>query len=205
MRARRSRVPLVRAVAMVFTAAWLASAMACGGAQTDEPPQRVGPGERALACDTLLHELYALDLELASESDLETWRARGESRVDDCSVAWLDEARTLAQTVMARHRAGELWIRTLFVEAALARRFDGFANYCAIVQDTFEPLFVGIADIEAALVSDDVDDEERRQLIQLRDLDLEAIDVLAVAADAYCDADDIDFDEASSPEPAPTD
>jgi len=195
---------MVRAAATGVAASLLAAAAACGGAQTNEPPQRVGPGERALACDTLLHELYDLDLDLASESELETWRARGEARVDDCSTAWLDEARSLAQTVMARHRAGELWIRTLFVEAALARRFDGFANYCAIVQDTFEPLFVGIADIEAALVSDDVDDEERRQLIQLRDLDLEAIDVLAVAADAYCDADDIDFDEASSPDRAPT-
>lgn len=165
-----------------------ALAMACGGPQSNEPAQRVGPGERALACDTLLHELYALDLETASEAELETWRARGESRVDSCTTAWLDEARTLPDTVMARHRAGELWIRTLFVEGTLARRFDGFANYCAVVQDTFEQLFSGIADIEAALATGTLDDEDRRQLIQLRDLDLEAIDVLAIAADEYCSA-----------------
>ncbi len=80
----------------------------------------------------------------------------------------------------------QISIQARYLEAELAIRFDDGAHLCAIIAEAFEALIADLAEIEEALALPDLPDADRRLLTQLRDLDLEATDVLVASAGDRC-------------------
>jgi hypothetical protein len=168
-------------------ACWLAAALlaACGGssAGTDRTPIR---SDRALSCDALLADLEQLDVPASSEATLERWMHAADNSISTCEDALLGEARTPGEQVIARHMVRQISIQARYLEAELAIRFDDGAHLCAIIAEAFEALIADLAEIEEALALPDLPDADRRLLTQLRDLDLEATDVLVASAGDRC-------------------
>jgi hypothetical protein len=156
---------------------------ACGGSQRNA---ELMPDERLLACDGLLTRLADVDTTVASETELMAAMNEADASVERCTDAWVDGADSPAQVVLARHRGAQITLRALTFEAALSQRFDEMANYCAIVEDLFALILGRLAEIEAAIVADETSGEDRRKFQELRDLDLETIDVLLVATTEFC-------------------
>jgi pyrroloquinoline quinone (PQQ) biosynthesis protein C len=78
-------------------------------------------------------------------------------------------------------------------------RFDDRAFYCEIVRESFQILLTDQIDVETALSTlNALSPLETRTLQQLRDLNLQTMDVLFQATDRFCN-----FDEERSPEPQP--
>lgn len=156
---------------------------ACGGRQQT---RQTMPDERLLACDGLLERLAQVDTSTASESSLESAMNEADGAYSVCADAWRDEAESPADMVFAGHRVAQLELRSLMFEAALSQRFDNMANYCAIVEDLFALILLSLAELENAIVSGDFRGEELRSFEELRDLDLETIDVLLTATAEFC-------------------
>lgn len=161
----------------------------CGAssrARTDDAP-RVMMSERLIACETLVSELRSLDTRRMTEADLVERMREAEASSAVCAELWRGEAETPGEAVIADQEARQVPFHALLLEGVLASRFDGMSNYCTILDDTFAILFEGLGEIEAALAGRALTDDERGRLIELRDLDLEAMDVLLVLRSEHCD------------------
>lgn len=162
------------------------AAVACG------PPQETRdtrPGivtERAQACRTMLREFVSVDTREMTEAELEAAMQRASANATPCGDAFDAEADTPGERQMAQHEGRQFQLYALMFEGTLSERFDDYAAYCPIVADTFQLLLANIAELEAVLQRDDVAEDERSQLAELRDLDLEALDVLFIASEEHC-------------------
>lgn len=157
---------------------------ACGGNQGE--PQRVMPSERLLACETLLDELRTAPLGTASEPELEALLESAERNAEPCTRLWAEVSSTSWEEQIAAHRSYQLPLQSLLIEAALSERFDGHFGFCDIIDEIFALLFEGIAALEVALASPGISDDDRVRAVELRDLDIEAIDVLLVTRNEQC-------------------
>ena len=143
--------------------------------------------ERLLACDTLLSELRHLDYETASEAEMVGLMQSADQSSERCAELWLEQADTRGERQIAIHEGRQLPFQALLLESAISARFDNRFGYCDILDDTFALLFTGLAEIEQALSESWMSEDERNQLIELRDLDLEAVDVLVVHREENCE------------------
>lgn len=178
-----ARAP-VRAARLLFATA-VPLLVACGGAQ----PTTQGvllPDERQLACDTLLEELGDLDTASLDEPTLQRRIDQAVGAIEPCRGAWARDTSHSASAVFADHRANQLMLRALTIEAAMSARFDGGANFCAILRETFSVLLQDLAALQAALDAGRLPPQGVAALEQLRDLDMQALDVLALGADRLC-------------------
>ena len=148
--------------------------------------ERVMVSERLLACDTLVRELHVLDVGEVSESELTSHMSHAQANAEWCTSAWRDQADGEHEQLLATHRGRQLRFQALLLELALSDRFDGQAGYCDILDETFALLFTGLADLESALQVDAIEAQIRARMIELRDLDVEAIDVLVVHRAENC-------------------
>ena len=144
------------------------------------------PSERMLACDTLLRELRAAPLSTASEPDLDRLLHAADTNSDPCDRLWADSASNSWELQIAAHRSYQLPLQALLIEAAMSERFDGHFGFCEVVDETFALLFEGLAALEGALQSSSLSPEDRGRIIELRDLDLEAADVLVITRMEEC-------------------
>lgn len=169
---------------------WLAvaliSALGCGGRQVTETERQLTT-ERAQACRMMLTELIQTDLSEASEQALVDGMTRASENAEPCAAAFMDEAQTPGERAIATHEGGQFWLYSFVYEVTLSERFDDYSGYCAIVSDTFRVLVNGLGALEEALSLDTLRDDERRQLQELRDFDLEALDVLLIAVESRCE------------------
>lgn len=172
---------------------WPALALAAGLATWRcSGPQEVAPAgpqivtERAQACRTMLSEFVRMDLRTMPEADIERAMDRASSQQVACSAAFDDEARSVGEEQMAQHEGRQFSLYSLMFEGTLSERFDNYAGYCDIVADMFQLLLTNVGELEATLVAGDLPESERLQLVELRDLDLEAIDVLFIASEEHC-------------------
>ena len=172
--------------AAVVLAACSLSWFACGGRQGTDS-SRTLTTERTQACRTMLTELIQTDLANASEDALMAGMTRASEHAEPCAAAFLDEARTPGERTIAAHEGGQFWLYSFVYEITLSERFDDYSGYCAIVSDTFGLLVSTLGSLEQALESDDLLDDERRHITELRDFDLEAVDVLLIAAENRCE------------------
>lgn len=174
-----------RARATLFAAA--CALAACGGARSAaEDDRQAARSERVIACETALNELSALDTDTATEAQLVAAMEHADAMQPVCAEAFASEATNEAERVMAQHFADQFTLNALFIEATLSIRFDGSAHYCDIVTDTLNLLLRDLTTIEVALRGTGLSSQERAQLVELRDLDAEAVDVLVVANDRLC-------------------
>ena len=183
-RGEETRTFAMRSSTAIFAALAVA---ACGGPQAES--QRVMPSERLLACDTLLTELRTTSLGSASEPELAALLESADRNSEVCAQLWAEAATSSWEEQIAAHRSYQLPLQALLIEAALSERFDGHFGFCDIVDETFAMLFEGIAALEAALANPDIGHEDRLRAIELRDLDLEAVDVLLVTRTEQCAED----------------
>lgn len=159
---------------------------ACGSRQTTSEPRPI-VSERQQACDTFLSEAGALNTAEASEEQLTQAMQRADSDADICTRLYLESAETDATRALAIHRGREFTLVALNMEAALSYHFDDRNHYCDIIRETFTLMLQNVADLELALNTPGLaETEEGRQLAELRDLDLEAMDVLYEATDSFC-------------------
>lgn len=149
----------------------------------------VMPSERLIACDTLLSELRTAPVSTASEPELEAWMSAADRNGERCGELWAESAESDWEQQIALHRSYQLPLQSLLIEAAMSQRFDEHFGFCEIVQETFGLLFEGLTALESALGERSLSDETRARVIELRDLDLEALDVLMVSQSERCGAE----------------
>lgn len=141
---------------------------------------------QVVSCELLLDHLKDLDVERASEAELTRAMEDADQARDPCRGAWRGAARDRYERTLADHRTHQLALRALVIESVLAERFDNGVHICDIQREAFQFLLADIAALEQAIPASDLSEDQRRQLIQLRDLDLESIDVLMVAHQSFC-------------------
>ena len=159
---------------------------ACGAHQTTEAPRAI-VSERQQACDTFLSEAGAINTGEATEEQLTQAMLRADADTDICTRLYLESADTDSQRALAIHRGREFTLVALNMEAALSYHFDQRTHYCDIIRETFVLMLQNVADLEVVLSApDERDSADGRRLAELRDLDLEAMDVLYEATDSFC-------------------
>ncbi|MFT4702551.1 MAG: hypothetical protein ACI81R_000236 [Bradymonadia bacterium] len=158
----------------------------CGGQQLTSHGQQGLSTERLEACRTLQTELEAVSLTESAEEELMRLMLRAREEAEPCKPEYLRGASGPVEELIARHEGRQLELYGLMVEATLSSRFDDYANFCDIVGDTFTMLLDNIASLEETLQNESLTELETRQLLELRDLDLEAIDVFFMASERRC-------------------
>lgn len=158
---------------------------ACGGPGRSGESDRIR-GERALACDSLLSDVQSVPSATASEADIMQAMELADRSAVDCREAFLAEATTPTERVLATHLARQFRVLARSLELSLSTRFDGNSYLCAIMGDAFETLLADVADIETLLQSSDVSREDRILLESLHGLNLETIDLLVASAGGNC-------------------
>lgn len=184
-RARTARqLHLLLLIALTFACACQRASVPDGGHITRIVSERVG------ACETLLGELSMLDASAASEAELVAAMTTADTTGAECGQILINDAQTPVEQIIARNRARQFELVGRTFEAALSFRFDGRAFYCDIVRESFQMLLADQVDVETGLQElSGLSDEETRTLHQLRDLNLEALDVLFQATQRFCDFD----------------
>ena len=180
---RSLRLPLVVA----------AAALALAGCSTQARPAQGAEDARDFgaidACEAILDGVrHALRHE-RDEAVLQAMLEQAVEAYPSCLVRYEAAARTPGEVVLFRHRAHHMELYALLLESELSARFDGGAHRCSILQDTFRNLIVGLRRIEEALEVTPLSEEERRRLVELRHLDLQALDVLFLDFEATCSQD----------------
>jgi hypothetical protein len=146
--------------------------------------------ERVGACETLLGELSMLDASAANEAELLAAMTTADTTGAECGQILINDAQSPVELIIARNRARQFELVGRTFEAALSFRFDGRAFYCDIVRESFQMLLADQVDVETGLQEfNGLTEEETRTLEQLRDLNLEALDVLFQATERFCDFD----------------
>lgn len=167
-----------------FAAFALLLAAGCGGTPGSSPARI--RSEHALNCDALAADLEQVDVDASTEGELVSAMELADTSSQTCRDAFLDEARSDAERVIANHRARQMAVHARYFEASLASRFDGGANFCDIISEALNLLLTDAVEIENALADDTMGRADHDMLVQLRDLDLEAIDVLMLTAESAC-------------------
>lgn len=157
----------------------------CGGAQ-EMPTNRVLMSERLMACETFAQELGAMDLDGATRAELDAAFERAETEAPICRRLHLEAATTPGERAIAAQEARKIPIQALLIEGAIEVRYEDGTQYCDILDEHFALLFIALAEIEDALLNVELSDEERRRLVELRDIELEGLDVLAVHRTENC-------------------
>ncbi len=155
----------------------------CGGSQTVSGS--VGENEAFSYCDSILFDLHDVSLNEASEEELVNAMNQADGAADRCEL--ILPSTNVFESLFSAHKVRGLRIHGLWFEAALSRRFDGNDGYCAILSDAFDLLALSIWEIDSVLTSSDqVSGSDEIELRELRDLDLEALDVLYMGIESAC-------------------
>ena len=166
--------------AMLFVAA------GCGGAAREALPPPPGSPERVVACETMLKEFGDFDPKQHGEAEVTAMMRRADGERAGCAAAMAEQAKTPVEALFARHRAAQFELHALALERHLAEAFDGGANRCSIVKDTFAVFFRQLAEVETGLQQESLTAAEQAKLTELREMDLKSIDLLFAHAQEQC-------------------
>ncbi len=161
-------------------------AAGCGGAAREALPPPPGSPEQVVACETMLKEFGEFDPKEHTEAEITAMMQRADGERAGCAAAMARQATTPVEALFARHRAGQFELHALSLERHLAETFDGGANRCTIVKDTFAVFFRQLAEVETGLQQESLTAREQAQLTELRELDLKSIDLLFAHAQDQC-------------------
>lgn len=161
-------------------------AAGCGAAAREALPPPPGSPEQVVACETMLKEFGEFEPKEHSEAEITAMMQRADGERAGCAAAMARQATTPVEALFARHRAGQFELHALALERHLAETFDGGANRCTIVKDTFAVFFRQLAEVETGLQQESLTAREQAQLTELRELDLKSIDLLFAHAQDQC-------------------
>jgi hypothetical protein len=173
--------PLTRLLGVIALAAFALSA--CGSGQEES---EVMLSEGVLTCEAMLEEFAAIDEESATEDALSSAMHRADEAAEACETRFSRNADSEGDQLLFAHRSDQLRLFSLFFEAALSRRFDGFDGYCDILGDIVRLLVEGINEERQALDSGNLSDEDRRKVRELLELDVKTLEVVSVQVGANC-------------------
>lgn len=141
---------------------------------------------RVDACEAVLENLRALDVDNAPEPVLQQGLEDAILAYPTCREHYEAAARTDGERYLLLHRAEQIHLTALLLEAQLSARFDGGAHRCEILRESFVLLYGGVSWLESALAEGNLTTPERLRIVELRNLDLQAIDVLFLDFRSTC-------------------
>jgi hypothetical protein len=160
----------------------VASLCACACGAPQPPPSTMTSG-RLIACHTLVAEVSSVDLAQVDEAELVRLMEAARDGEQACAPLFASEP---VHPAMAAYRARQLRLRALLIELTLSTRFDHNAATCEIIRDAFAELFRSVTELNTAL-SAEIPAEDAVVMEQLRDLELEALDVLVTTNRDLCE------------------
>lgn len=181
-----ARALVSRLLVLPFAFMTLSACAGVSGTAEQAGPSREERLALVDACEAVLENLRALDIEHATEGELQAGLEDAILSVDTCRDNYLAAAETPGEEVLLRHRAEQLQLTALLLEAQLSARFDGGAYRCEILRESFAVLYGGVRWLENALGEVELSPSEELRVIEQRNLDLQAIDVLVLDFTTNC-------------------
>lgn len=161
---------------------------ACNKQQSSEwIPEEQMASEGLLACSGMLDQFDAFDTETASEGELERAMDQARNSYERCKRQFEDAAKNQAERAFAAHRTAQIYVYELLFEAALSRRFDGMKGFCVIMRDIMKVIATDLENLQHTANTVSLDDEEKRQLAKLYQIDLQTVQILDVQMRLSCD------------------
>ena len=161
--------------------------LACGGPATPDTP---GLDDRDIsqveACEELLFSLRNTSVSTRSHDTLDAILDEADALLPHCRAAYPRVASSRAERHFNVHRAEQIALQALFLEAELAEARLDHALYCDVLGHAFRLLFQGVSRLDEALLEDELSPDERARFRELRGLDLQAIDVLFLTYEGRC-------------------
>lgn len=150
-------------------------------------PETPMVSEGVLACEAMLNRFDAIDVETATEAELDAaMRLAGES-YERCDRQFSSAAETPADRAFYSQRSDQVRIYELLFEATLSRRFDNMTGYCVILRDMVRVLARSIENMDHAFDNTRLSEDEVRRLGELYQLDLQSLELLSVQLSVTCD------------------
>ena len=186
-RAARAAAPWAAAVAALAVVSMAVGGCAGRTTGSDWIPDEPMVSEGVLACEELIRRLGEMDLDSATESEIERAMIAADEAEPRCRRQFRAAGVTHGEMILLEHRADELLIYTLLLEATLARRFDDMQGYCPILREIAHLLIIGVTKMDDELQGRRLDAAARAQIRELMTLDLQTLDVLSVQLAAACE------------------
>ncbi|MBN1944380.1 MAG: hypothetical protein JW797_01835 [Bradymonadales bacterium] len=165
---------------------------ACSGSQqsgnSDQPEgdSPVDYPQIALDCLDLLSSYREVNLETASEAELERQMEEALLNQEICEQAFRRSYDGPGGQVMGNHLARSLELHALRVELALSARFDRMAGYCGILEELVRLLRADLAEIAEAVGSSRTREQDRNTLLSLQELTVQSIQMLLLDYQESC-------------------
>lgn len=154
---------------------------------TEWIPEERMASEGIIACTGMLEHFNELNTETASEEEFVAAMNLANRSYDRCKRQFEAAANTKAEIAFAAHRTAEIHVYDLLFESVLSRRFDAMKGYCVILRDILKVLVLGLQHLENTGNEIKLNEDERRQLIKLYEIDLQTVEILGVQMRVACD------------------
>lgn len=177
---------MLRALGVLFIAL-LCNAACNKQASSEWIPDEQMVSEGFLACSTMLDNFDALDMETATEQELEAAMHLAGRSYERCKRQFEQNAKNKAELAFAAHRTAQIHVYELLFESALSRRFDAMAGYCVILRDILKVLASDLKNLETTADEVKLTPDEERRLGKLYQIDLQTVQVLGVQMRLTCD------------------
>lgn len=143
--------------------------------------------EGVLACEAMIERFDRMDIETATEAELETAMTAARDSFERCDRQFRTAGRSHADRAFYEHRSDQIRIHELLFEATLSRRFDQMTGYCVILRDIVRVLAQSIEVMDVALEDKRLSEGDVRRLGELYQLDLQSLELLSVQMQVTCD------------------
>lgn len=143
--------------------------------------------EGVLACEAMVERFDKMNIETATELELEAAMKTASDSFDRCDRQFKSAGRTQAERAFYAHRSDQIRIHELLFEATLSRRFDEMTGYCVILRDIVRVLAGSIESMDNFFASNKLSAEDERQLGELYQLDVQSLELLSVQLTVTCD------------------
>ena len=176
-----------RAVGALLLFALLATFTGCNKQSDLWLPETPMVSEGVLACEAMLNRFDTIDVETATEAELDAaMRVAGES-YERCDRQFRGAAQTRADHAFYSQRSDQVRIYELLFEGTLSRRFDNMTGYCVILRDMVRVLARSIENMDDAFDNARLSEDDVRRLGELYQLDLQSLELLSVQLSVTCD------------------
>lgn len=179
---------MLQRLLLLFVAITLLTQPACSKQGTSEwLPDEPMVSEGVLACEAMLDRFDKMDIEAATEEELEAAMTTAAESFDRCDRQFRGAGRSKAEIAFYAHRADQIRIHELLFEATLSRRFDQMTGYCVILRDMVRVLAESVESMDQFFANNRVSAEDERRLGELYQLDLKSLELLSVQLNVTCD------------------
>lgn len=173
-------------IATSAVAAMMATLLACNKNAAGDRSSSPMVSEGVLACESMIKDFERANPDEASEEELVRLMTLARENHEVCRRQFQSNAVTPADSAFYNHRAQQFRLNELIFEAALSRRFDGFAGYCVILNDMAQTLRTGAEEMDTFFRTARPTGEDLRRLTELYRLDRRSLEVLNTQLSVTC-------------------